>query len=343
MLLKIQTPQNLLNEYDILINNDFRSDLIKLIKEYEKVLLVTDSNISLNFYKDILKENVFVKVINPGENSKTIEVYMDLLKVMIENSFSRKSLVIAFGGGVVGDLSGFLASSYKRGVDFALVPTSTLSMVDSCIGGKTAINFGSCKNVIGFFAPIKKVYINPLFLETLDEENYFNGFIEAFKYGLIGDYELIKIFMKCDKNSIASRQDEIITRSLMVKKKFIEKDYFDKNERKFLNFGHTLGHAIELKYNILHGYAVGIGMLAFANKDVQGEIYNTLCKLYDIKKYLNRLKVNDKDIKHLFANDKKYQDGFIDIVYLESYEKLVLKKLSVDEVMEAYNEICNWK
>lgn len=343
MQLKIQTPNNLLNDYDIIINNDFHLDILNLIKEYEKVLFVTDSNIDPKFYENILLDNVFVKVINPGENSKTIEVYMDLLSFMIDKSFSRKSLVIAFGGGVVGDLSGFLASSYKRGVDFVLVPTTTLSMVDSCIGGKTALNFGSCKNVIGFFKAIKRVYINPLFLKTLDEENYFNGFVEAFKCGLIGDNKLSEIFLKNDKKGIVYNQNEIITKSLIVKKKFIEKDYYDKNERKFLNFGHTLGHVIELNYNIPHGYAVGIGMLAFTNANIRLEIYGVLKKLYDIDGYLNRLQKDYKNIKHLLENDKKCQDGYIDVIFLEDYEKPVLKKMTIDEVMEAYNEICNWK
>ncbi len=193
----------------------------------------------------------YLHIVKHGEGAKSFAVLEDCLTQMLRQNFSRKDLVIALGGGVIGDLAGFVAATYMRGIDFINIPTTTLSQIDSSIGGKVAINLDGIKNCVGAFYQPKMVLIDPLVLNTLPKRHFYNGLVEAVKAGLIQDEELFTLFER-DELDI----EQIIYRSLLVKKYVVEQDETEQGLRKILNFGHTIGHAYESYYQ-LHDYYHG--------------------------------------------------------------------------------------
>lgn len=343
MIIEVKIPKENDFKYDILIKQNITKELKEVINKFNKTLILTDELIPKNYYETLICDKVYIKKVLPGETSKTINTYLEVIDFLLTNSFSRNDLIIAFGGGVCGDLGGFIAATYKRGMHLVMVPTSTLSMVDSSIGGKNAINFGDYKNVIGTFKEIDKVFVDINYLQSLDDFNYFNGLMEAFKYGLIGDYSLYEIFKNENRITIKNHIFDIIIRSLKVKKKYIELDYYDKKERRLLNLGHTLAHGLELLCDIPHGYAVAIGIICFSNKLIQRELFDVLNKYFDILFYINKLhNINIDELKRIIKNDKK-NDSNYNIVYLETFEKAIIQEKTIDEIVEAFYEIGYWK
>ena len=237
---------------------------------------------------------------------------------------------MALGGGVIGDLSAVVASTYMRGIDFYNVPTSLLSMVDSSIGGKTAIDFLGVKNVIGSFYQPRGVLIDIDTLASLDRRQLMSGLVESIKMGLCLDRKLFDLIK--DSSSLDEDIEEIIYRSLECKRKVVEEDEKEKGLRKVLNYGHSFGHAIEesSSLSLLHGESVGIGMLYFTSRIVKDELIKVLKKYglptsYDLK---------EEDINRYVTKDKKRDGDKIDIVYLEDYEKFSFIKLSYEELKE---------
>lgn len=243
---------------------------IKKIKEYNKIVIITDENVG-KFYLDRLtktlrEENFLVYdiIIPAGEKSKNLyeaeKIYNDLALYKI----TRGDLIITLGGGVVGDLGGFVASTFLRGIDFIQVPTSLLSQIDSSIGGKVAVDLPSGKNMVGSFYQPKGVFIDPELLKTLPIRYLHDGLGEAIKCGLIRDKKLFELFENIkDDSEVLERAEEIIFGCCMVKKIMVENDEFDRGDRMILNFGHTIGHSIEKNYNYetyTHGECVSIGM-----------------------------------------------------------------------------------
>jgi 3-dehydroquinate synthase len=207
--------------------------------------------------------NAHVIEIESGEMSKSIEFCVHIWQTLAENNAGRDTLLVNLGGGVVSDLGGFCASVYKRGIDFVNVPTSLLAMADASIGGKTAIDFGGLKNLVGMFAQPKGVFIEPGFLQTLPERHFDNGMAEIYKMALIADAKLWTE-LHADKNRL--KIETVVMRVLELKNRIVIKDPYDRGPRKILNFGHTIGHALEMKEeeagkDILHGEAVLIGMI----------------------------------------------------------------------------------
>ena len=222
-----------------------------------------------------------------GEGSKSLEGFAGLQKLMLENGFSRKDCVAAVGGGVVGDLSGFAASAYMRGIDFYNIPTTLLSQIDSSIGGKTAINFGGVKNIVGAFYQPKKVLIDPDLLKTLPQRQISNGLAEAVKMALTSDKELFELF---ETGEIDKNLDEIIIRSLNIKKNVVEQDEKEAGLRKILNFGHTVGHGIESSegmQELYHGECVALGMIPMCGEEIRPRVLEVLktCGLYRVLDY----------------------------------------------------------
>ncbi len=251
--------------YDIVMERGVLHRLAQEVDLNRNVLLVSDSKVPVQWI-DAVKEqcpHCVVKIVPSGEESKSFAVWEELLSCMLEHHFLRSDLVIALGGGVVGDLAGFAAACYMRGIDFVNIPTTTLAQIDSSIGGKTAINAGGIKNNIGaFYQPIK-VLIDFDTLSTLPRRHYVNGLVEALKAGLIYDPQLFALF---ENGNIDDDLEKIIYRSLCMKKDVVEKDERESGLRKILNFGHTIGHAIEGYYHMeeyLHGECVAMGMLYF--------------------------------------------------------------------------------
>lgn len=332
MLINIKSR---IKDYSIIIKKNSLRELSNLFSlDYKKVLIVTDDNIPLEYIEDV-KSNfdyVNVLVLSHGENTKSIENYLKIQETLLNNNFSRKDLVIALGGGVIGDLVGFACSTYKRGIEYINIPTSSLSMIDSSIGGKTAINYKHYKNMIGSFYPAKGVLIDFSLLKSLPKRQLNNGLVEALKAGYIFDKTIIDEFKK-DELDIES----IIIKSIMVKKHFVENDEKEESIREILNYGHTIGHALESIYGfsdkLYHGEAVGIGMMLINDDPL--EVASFLKKL-DI--HFDE-EIDAEQIIEFIKNDKKMHNEKIDLIkvnkknggYIESISIEELKKIIVKE------------
>jgi len=296
-------------------NIEIASGLI-MRKGLPEGFVITDENIRNLYPIWIPSEKNFV--IKPGEKSKSIANYRKAAERLSETD---EQAIIAFGGGVVGDLAGFVASTYKRGISLVQVPTSLMAMVDSSIGGKTAVNLGDLKNYLGTINQPKAVLIDPSFLRTLPLKEFRNGLAEVIKYSyLFGTPDMGKLAEKVNKDDLELK--EIIFQCCQNKARVVEIDETDKGYRHILNFGHTIGHAIELLYGLSHGEAISIGMakeselavkLGLSNKEKLEKLKKALLANslpidfpanFDLEKTL-KLMANDKKGKFVFAFDEK--------------------------------------
>ncbi len=243
------------------------------VLDSEKILVLTDSNVT-ELYGDAVCValsaagfDVTEYVIPAGEDSKNTDNYLNVVSTLAEEGFSRSDAIVALGGGVVGDLAGFCASSYLRGIPFVQIPTTLLACVDSSVGGKTAVNLPEGKNLLGAFYQPRLVLIDPLVLKTLTPAVYADGMAEVIKYGMIRDSEL---FDALEQHAWTDTQ--IVTRCVTIKSQVVAEDEFDNGCRLLLNYGHTIGHAIEKcsRFEVSHGSAVAIGMSMMARAE-EGE------------------------------------------------------------------------
>ncbi len=253
-------------EYNIYLGRGNIENLSTLLQINKRALIVTDSGVPEQYSKTVARQfsNSVIKVIPQGEQSKSFETYRTLLEILSQEGFTRSDCIVAVGGGVVGDLAGFTASTYMRGIDFYNIPTTLLSQVDSSIGGKTAIDFYGYKNTVGAFYQPKAVVIDPDVLSTLSHRQFNNGLSESIKMAATSDSELFELIENNDARDVI---DTVIEKSLMIKKAVVEADEKEQGLRKVLNFGHTLAHAIETASDFsgfLHGECVAIGMMAFS-------------------------------------------------------------------------------
>lgn len=310
---------------NIILDNSYKN--ISTLEKYDAVLIITDQNV-YNYQINRLMNNIKGKmiyeyIIPSGEESKSLEVYEEIIKYCIRINLSRKSLIIAFGGGVVGDLAGFIASTYMRGIDLIQVPTSLLSQVDSSVGGKTGINIGNLKNIIGTFYQPKISYVNVEALQTLPNEEFLDGIGEVIKYSLIYDYELLNYLVDNSENILNKESENlyyIVKRCISIKAHIVEVDEKESGLRKILNFGHTFGHGIEKLCNISHGRAITIGMnMAFKlalKKELIGEAYYNefleLCNKYSLSVTFED--IEPTDVLNIMKNDKKNSFGKINVI-----------------------------
>lgn len=323
--------------YDVTVGSGILSEAKNLFDLNRKVLIVTDDNVPYKYSEEIaaLAKEPIIRVVPNGEKSKSIKTAEYLLKEMLENNFGRRDCVLAVGGGVIGDLAGFVSSLYMRGIDFYNVPTTVLSQVDSSIGGKVAVNFEGVKNIIGAFHQPKGVLIDIKTLETLPERQIKNGLIEALKSGAIRDASLFEMFESEDGiNDI----ETIIVKSLEVKRKIVENDEKESGERKLLNFGHTIGHGIESAAHgtLFHGECVALGMYLISG----GELKTRLKKIYEnmgiwdgiYAEYL-RILDNDRDeIIRAVTHDKKASGGLFDAIVADDIGNGHIKKMTPEEI-----------
>ena len=310
-----------MGEYDVVVQNggiDRLGEMLKL-RGLHIPIIVTDRNIA-QFHA----ERVITSLKNAGFDPKTItlpagEAHKNLDTVsalwnsFLKNGLNRKSTVIALGGGVIGDMAGFAASTYMRGIHWVCVPTTLLSLVDASLGGKTGFDLPEGKNLIGSFYPPKLVLADPQVLTTLPEVEFVSGLAEVVKHGIISDPELFDVCAR-GIEYVKDNLEQIVKRAMAVKIKIIEEDPYEKGIRAMLNFGHTVGHAVELvsKFELRHGEAVAIGMvveakhaekIGLSNKGLSKKIENALCALglpVDIPKDLLR-----EEIIHAMRRDKK--------------------------------------
>ena len=320
------------SSYPIIIGRD----ILKNAKEYfrldRKVFIVTDDGVPKEYaltVKDLCKDAT-VMTVKAGEGSKSISTLEKLLFAMSDLGMTRGDCVVAVGGGVVGDLAGFAASVYMRGIDFYNVPTTLLSQVDSSIGGKTAVNLGSVKNSVGSFKQPKAVIVDVDTLKTLPERHLHSGLCEAVKMAATSNKELFEKFEASAEDDIYGNIEEFVTEALKIKKAVVEVDECEKGLRKILNFGHTLGHGIEAEagmQGLYHGECVALGMLPMCADGVRERLIPVLTRLG------LPTKINGDVEKMLEAasHDKKCDGDRISVVWVEEVGSCQLRQMPVEE------------
>lgn len=335
--------------YDIIVKSGSLENLYQFARLDRRVAVVTDSGVPAQYAQMVADQckDAHIITVPQGEASKSFKILEFVLKQMLEFGMGRGDLVIAVGGGVVGDLAGFAASIYMRGIDFINCPTTTLSMIDSSIGGKTAVDLGETKNIVGSFWQPRLVIVDPSTLATLPRRQYINGLAESVKASLLADPELFAIF---EKGDIDEQIGEIIYRSLRFKKSIVEQDETEHGVRKALNFGHTIGHGIEAAVpygTILHGEAVALGMRAalFLSERKAG------LSSSDANKILRTLQalelplvlpdgIDTATVLQKTASDKKFRAGTIRFVLLsKAGEAGISTKITREDMAEAIEEL----
>lgn len=320
------------NGYDITLSRGALSFAGEILELDRKVLVVTDTGVPSEYSDTVASMcKTAVRVCLPqGESSKCFENYKLLLSKMLEADFTRGDCVVAVGGGVVGDLCGFAASCYMRGIDFYNIPTTLLSQIDSSIGGKTAIDFDGVKNVVGSFYQPKAVLIDPNVLKTLEKRQLHSGLAEAIKMSLTSDAELFELMEK--SCNLDADLDEIIERSLMIKRDVVEKDPQEKGLRRVLNFGHTIGHAVE-SFNggkLLHGECVAIGMPPMCSEELKKRVTGVLRK-YDLPYSVSE---SGAQLLPYIVHDKKMKEGKVTVVTVQKPGEFAFAALSPEEITQ---------
>lgn len=346
--------------YDIVFSQSFEGlweELTKLGAEERRLCIVTDSNVDKLYGEEILNCILgrclrAVKYVFPaGEENKNLDIVKEIYKFLIAEGFDRKDMLLALGGGVVGDLTGFVAATYLRGISFVQIPTTLLAQADSSVGGKTGVDFDSYKNMVGAFKMPCLVYMNSSVLKSLDDRQYFSGFAEVMKSALIKDavfYEWLieKMYEICERDP--NTLEEMVMRSCSIKKLVVEKDPTEKGDRALLNLGHTIGHAIEKARNfeLLHGECVALGTVAAAYISWKKEMLS-MEEFYEIRDMfvpfylpITVEDINPREILGLTKSDKKMEGGTIKFVLLKKIGKAVVDKTVTDEeILAAINEI----
>ncbi len=346
--------------YDIVITKGFeelQKEAAPFISAEKKVCIITDTHVK-PLYAEVVEEvlkplcaKVCVYAIPAGEENKTLDSVKNIYEFLIKEGFGRKDILFALGGGVVGDMTGYVAATYLRGVDYIQIPTTLLSQNDSSIGGKTGVDFDGYKNMVGAFKMPKLVYMNLEVLQTLDDRQFFSGFAEVMKHGLIKDQKFY-IWLIENMYEICERDldvlEEMVLRSCTVKKLVVEKDPTEQGERALLNFGHTIGHAIEKhkNFSLTHGECISLGMVAAAyiswkrNKigmDTYYEIRDMFVPFYLPISIDN---IDAQEVLRLTKSDKKAEAGTVKFILLNRVGQAVIDKTVTDEeILAAVNEI----
>jgi len=335
---------------NVLVYKSFEKKDFHFLEKYSSICILTDDNTHEHCYpliKDILPAHHITFTITSGEEHKTLNTCTLIWQFLTENKFDRKSIVVNLGGGVIGDMGGFCASTYKRGIDFVQMPTTLLAQVDASVGGKLGIDFNGFKNHIGVFKMPRKVMIYPSFIKTLTKRELISGYAEVIKHALIRDVTHWDILKRVNEIDTLDWH-QIIHHSIEIKSFVVEEDPFEKGLRKILNFGHTIGHAIESYFlenkenKLLHGEAIAIGMICeayisylkgFINEATFNEIKTYLLKIY------KPVEITADDIEKILPltlQDKKNTNGVISASLLATTGKANFDQpISLEEVKES--------
>ncbi|MDW8800436.1 3-dehydroquinate synthase [Clostridium sp. A1-XYC3] len=347
-ILKIELKEN---SYSIYIERNIFNKVGDYLDEHyknRKIAIITDNNLEKLYgknFKEILEKRGFnTKIISvkPGEESKSIDTLKEIYEKLSNFRLGREDLIIALGGGVVGDLGGFAASTYLRGVPYIQIPTSLLAQVDSSIGGKVAVDLPWGKNLIGSFYHPRAVFIDPELLKTLHKRFFHDGLAEVIKYGCIRDESIIfQLLNFKDDKELLDNIDTLILKCCSIKKSVVELDEKDFGDRMLLNFGHTLGHAVEKYFSYkeyTHGEAVAIGMAEITRKSEKLQITEKgSSKLVEevLEKYELPYKAPLMDREEIFkaiALDKKNSGENINLILLRKMGEGMIRKVKVDEL-----------
>ena len=315
------------DSYDIVLEAGCLQRAAGLLNLDRRVLIVTDDGVPEEYARSLAAQcaHPLVRTVPGGEGSKRLAVWEELLRAMLSAGFTRGDCVCAVGGGMVGDLAGFAAASYMRGVDFYNIPTTVLSQVDSSIGGKTAVNLGGVKNIAGAFWQPKRVLVDLDTLATLPARQIAGGLAEAVKAGLIADDKLFELF---ETGNIAENMERVIALSLRMKKAVVEQDEKERGLRKILNFGHTIGHGIESVTGLTHGESVAVGMLPMCAPDVRARLMPVLEKLG----LPTQARADPEAVYGALLHDKKSAGGKITIVRVEQPGSFVLESVEPESL-----------
>ncbi len=319
------------DSYDITLERGSLKRASEIFKIKGKVLVVTDSGVPKQYAETVAAQftNSHIFTFPQGEKSKKFDTYKAICQKLLDLSFTRKDAVIAVGGGVTGDMSGFAAATYMRGIDFYNIPTTVLSQVDSSIGGKTAIDFNGVKNIIGAFHQPKGVIIDPDVLSTLSARLIKNGLAESLKMGMNFNEELFCLFK--EKNYM-DNIEKIIELSLRIKKDVVEKDEKESSLRKSLNFGHTIGHAIEgslLNEELFHGECVALGIVPMCGEKIKGEVIATIKNIG----LPTEFSFDKNKVKEILSHDKKSGKNSITVVKCDKIGSFYFEEMTTDEIM----------
>jgi 3-dehydroquinate synthase len=347
-----------LSDYNIYVGENSWETLQNYVAKYTKIFVIVDENTERDCLP-ILKSNLpnidwNIVLIPSGELHKNIETCQIIWQTIMQNEANRNALTINLGGGVIGDMGGFCASTFKRGMDFIQIPTTLLSQVDASIGGKLGIDFQNIKNSIGLFANPQAVFVNPIFLKTLSQREIRSGFAEIIKHALIVDAEQWQVLKTITDLTKVNWSERLIP-SLEIKKTVVEADPFEKGWRKALNFGHTIGHAVESLLlestsPLLHGEAIAIGMIceSYLSHKILGmskadldEICRFILNIYG-KVDLSNLAQND--LLNLMKQDKKNDANVINFTLLnqigEANVNQTTNENAITESLNFYADLC---
>ena len=346
--------------YNIIIESDFNrlgEEISSLDVANRKICVITDSIVGSIYKEGVVKileavsKQVVFYAFPCGEENKTLSTVQDIYRFLIEQKFERKDILVALGGGVVGDITGYVAATYLRGIDFIQIPTSLLAQVDSSIGGKTGVDFEAYKNMVGAFKMPKLVYVNINTLTTLDDRQFYNGFAEAMKHGLIKDaffYEWLLSNMYEILDRDLTVLEELVYRSCQIKKAVVEKDPLEQGDRALLNFGHTVGHAIEKEQNfsLLHGECVALGCVVASYISYKKQ-YLSMEEYYEIRDmfvpFNLPISIENLDVNKVLEftkSDKKMEQGAIKFILLKKIGKAFIdKSVTEEEIKTGIEEI----
>ena len=357
---RLTINQNSKPIYDIVYEADFNNLPVELEKfdiANKKLCIITDSRVNSLYSEEVCKvlqdqcKEVVVFSFPHGEQSKNLDTVKDIYEFLIQHKFERKDMLLALGGGVVGDITGFAAATYLRGIDFVQIPTTLLAQVDSSVGGKTGVDFDQYKNMVGAFYMPKLVYMNLSVLKSLDDRDFYSGMAEVMKYGLIKNasfYEWIIEHMYEIHDRDLDVLEDMVVKSCTYKKLVVEKDPTEKGERAILNFGHTIGHAVEkyMNFELSHGECVALGSVAAAYMSWKRDLLS-MEEYYEIRDIfvpfnlpISIENIDPEKILELTASDKKMEGNQIKFILLKKVGKAIIDNtVTKDEILAGINEI----
>ncbi len=347
------------NNYSVFVSNGITREINQFFKvnknKYSKIFILVDENTLKHCYPQLVANvpafaDAEIIEIESGEENKNIEVCVQIWSTLSEYSADRQSLFVNIGGGVIGDMGGFIASTFKRGIGFINIPTTLLSQVDASVGGKLGIDLNHLKNEIGVFNNPLAVFVDPAFLNTLEERQVVSGFAEMIKHALISDADYWKQIKKVDFSNLENLT-KLIDTSIKIKNKVVLADPFEKNMRKTLNFGHTIGHAIETHFleqenqaPLLHGEAIAVGMIceAYLSNKVSGlsgkELKEITTFILSVYKPVKIKENNYSRFLELMQHDKKNEKGKINFSLLSAIGKCKINAgATADLIKESLN------
>lgn len=343
------------SSYKIVIHKGLLDEISKLenfFGNYPNIVIITDKNVAKYYLTKLKKQlrrtgvNVYAIIITPGESSKTLAEVEEIYYKLQDIGVTRSDLIVALGGGVVGDLAGFVAATYLRGIDFVQIPTSLLAMVDSSVGGKVGVDLGYTKNAVGAFYQPKLVLIDPNCLETLSDKFITDGMAEVIKYGCIASSKLFLRLMSFQyQEDLLEDMEEIIAKCVTIKRNIVEADEREAGIRRFLNFGHTIGHVIESYYKFnkyTHGEAVAIGMYQITKVSTEEGI--TSSKVLENLQYILETyglpwqlpDMDHKKLLEILSKDKKFEGNTLNVVVIPKIGKVEIVKIQKEQALQLF-------